>query len=319
MGFCGNEEVMRWASQLSISEQRLLEMTADYKNVKVAISKFLNEKQNTNFELKELKANDPAFYTSELNILDYVRTPRALEQFTQMLVDEAYNAAPELVKLRTAIAMKKNERSMYVQKFILPDAKVSYQYQTLMGREYGKDSAMLGPLPMLGSVPLSYNTLRAGTSYSRFGIFAQWKPIEGGTKIAEIQRINEEIKQLNTQEMAIKTTLEEHIRQVVNKALSCYFSIEKDYKAMFAAKENYEKVKADYLQNKVQIAQVLDAQKTYFDSKAAAANAQNDFFKQLVWVQRGICSVNWTKADPSAKDWIKKVKTELVALPDIQL
>ena len=174
-----------------------------------------------------------------------------------------------------------------------------------MGREYGKDSAMLGPLPMLGSVPLSYNTLRAGTSYSRFGIFAQWKPIEGGTKIAEIQRINEEIKQLNTQEMAVKTTLEEHIRQVVNKALSCYFSIEKDYKAMFAAKENYEKVKADYLQNKVQIAQVLDA--------------QNDFFKQLVWVQRGICSVNWTKADPSAKDWIKKVKTELVALPDIQL
>ena len=161
--------------------------------------------------------------------------------------------------------------------------------------------------------------MRSNASYSKFGIFAQWKPIEGGTKIAEIQRINEEIKQLNTQEMAVKTTLEEHIRQVVNKALSCYFSIEKDYKAMFAAKENYEKVKADYLQNKVQIAQVLDAQKTYFDSKAAAANAQNDFFKQLVWVQRGICSVNWTKADPSAKDWIKKVKTELVALPDIQL
>ena len=226
--------------------------------------------------------------------------------------------------MRTAIAMKKNERSMYVQKFILPDAKVSYQYQTLMGREYGKDSASLSVPPPLSTmlpngVPLNYNTLRAGTSYSRFGIFAQWKPIEGGTKIAEIQRINEEIKQLNTQEMAVKTTLEEHIRQVVNKALSCYFSIEKDYKAMFAAKENYEKVKADYLQNKVQIAQVLDAQKTYFDSKAAAANAQNDFFKQLVWVQRGICSVNWTKADPSAKDWIKKVKTELVALPDIQL
>lgn len=85
MGFCGNEEVMRWASQLSISEQKLLEMTADYKNVKVAISKFLNEKQNANFELKDLKANDPAFYTSELNILDYVRTPRALEQLLKCL------------------------------------------------------------------------------------------------------------------------------------------------------------------------------------------------------------------------------------------
>ena len=61
MGFCGNEEVMRWASQLSISEQKLLEMTADYKNVKVAISKFLNEKQNANFELKRPATTDGLF------------------------------------------------------------------------------------------------------------------------------------------------------------------------------------------------------------------------------------------------------------------
>ncbi|MGN1125386.1 MAG: TolC family protein [Candidatus Gastranaerophilaceae bacterium] len=331
MGYCGKEEVMRWASQLSISEQKLLDMTADYKNVKIAISKFLNEKQNQNFELAELKANDPAFYTSELNILDYVRTPSALEKFTQMLVDESFNVAPELIKLRTAMAMKKNERSMYIQKFILPDAKISYQYQNLIGRQYGSDIA--GPIPgktYLGSYPsgtlsgytltsLPLNAMHSESSYHRLGIFAKWTPIEGGQKIAEIQRINAELKQLETQETAIKTTLEEHIRQVVNKALSCYFSIEKDYKAMFAAKENYENVKVQYLHNKVGIAQMLDAEATYFNSKTAAANAQNEFFKQLVWVQRGLCSVNWTKAEPSAKDWIKKVKTDLVALPDVRL
>ncbi len=327
MGYCGKEEVMRWASQLSISEQKLLDMSADYKNVKIAISKFLNEKQNQNFELMDLKANDPAFYTSELNILDYVRTPSALEKFTQMLVDESFTVAPELVKLRTAMAMKKNERSMYVQKFILPDAKLSYQYQNLIGRQYGADTA--GPIPgkvvtgpgaggiALTNLPLY--AMHSESSYSRFGIFAKWTPIEGGQKIAEIQRINAELKQLETQEASVKTSLEEHIRQVVNKALACYFSIEKDYKAMFAAKENYERVKADYLHNKVGIAQVLDAKETYFNSKVAAANAQNEFFKQLVWVQRGLCSVNWTKADPSAKAWIDKVKANLVAMPDVTL
>lgn len=331
MGYCGKEEVMRWASQLSLSEQKLLDMTADYKNVKVAISKFLNEKQNQNFELMDLKANDPAFYTSELNILDYVRTPSALEKFTQMLVDESFNVAPELVKLRTAMAMKKNERSMYIQKFILPDAKISYQYQNLIGRQYGADTA--GPIPgktMMGAYPggtpigytltsLPLYAMHSESSYSRFGIFAKWTPIEGGQKIAEIQRINAELKQLETQEASVKTSLEEHVRQVVNKALACYFSIEKDYKAMFAAKENYERVKADYLHNKVGIAQVLDAKETYFNSKVAAANAQNEFFKQLVWVQRGLCSVNWTKADPSAKAWIDKVKANLVAMPDVTL
>ena len=317
IGYCGKEEVMRWASQLSIAEQKLLEMTADYKNVKIAISKFLNEKQNQNFDLAPLRANDPAFYTSELNILDYVRTPQALEAFTKLLVDESYNVSPELVKLRTAMGMKKNERSMYIQKFFLPDAKVSYQYQTLMGREYGKDMALLKAGPM--TLPLSYDALRASTSYSRIGVYAQWKPLEGGSKFAEIARINAELKQLETQEMGIKTHLEEKVRSVVNKALACYFSIEKDYRAMATAKENYEKVKSDYLFNKAPITQVLDAESTYFESKLKAANSQNEFFKQLVWVQRALCSTNWTKADPSAKAWIQKVKDTLVAMPDVTL
>ena len=108
-------------------------------------------------------------------------------------------------------------------------------------------------------------------------------------------------------------------RSVVNKALAAYFSIEKDYKATFAAKENYDRVKADYLANKVPITQVLDAQSTYFNSKLKAANSQNEFFKQLVWVQRALCSINWTKATPEAKAWIEKVKTDLVAMPDITL
>ncbi len=327
MGFCGKEEVMRWASQLNISEQRLLDMTADYKNVKIAISKFLNNMdtpKNFNFELKPLTAMDPAFYTSELNVIDYVRTPQALEAFTAMLVDEAYNVSPELEKLKWAIKMKKNERSMYVQKFILPDAKLSYQYQTLMGREWGKDAAnlnipagVIAPVPL--NLPLNYDPLRASSSYSRFGIYAQWKPFEGGSKFAEIARINEEIKELNAHEMSVKLTLQQKVRSVINKAIAAYFSIEKDYKATFAAKENYEKVKADYLANKAPITQLIDAQSTYFNSKLRAANSQNEFFKQLVWVQRAICSVNWTKADPSAKAWIEKVKTDLVAEKDFTL
>lgn len=325
MGYCGNEEVMRWASQLNISEQKLLDMVADYKNVKIIISKFLNElnqPQGFEFELAPLTAHDPAFYTSELNVLDYVGTPQGLEAFTRMLVEESYNVAPELEKLRLAVKMKKNERSMYVQKFILPDAKLSYQYQTLMGREWGKETAHLGDIPLMGgSLPLdlSYDALRSSSSYSKFGIYAQWKPFEGGSKFAEIGRINAELKQLYAQETNIKLTLQEHVRTVVNKALAAYFSIEKEYKATYTAKENYLKVKADYLANKAPITQLLDAQRTYFDSKLKAANSQNEFFKQLVWVQRALCAVNWTKADKRAKDWIQKVKSELAITPDVML
>ena len=161
--------------------------------------------------------------------------------------------------------------------------------------------------------------MHSSPSYSKLGIYAQWKLFEGGSKFAEIGRINEELKELNAHELSVKLTLQEKVRSVVNKALAAYFSIEKDYKATFAAKENYERVKADYLANKVPITQLLDAQSTYFNSKLKAANSQNEFFKQLVWVQRALCSINWTKATPEAKAWIEKVKTDLVAMPDITL
>ena len=225
------------------------------------INKVLAEPQNQDFTLAPLKADDPAFYTKDLYILDYVRTPEALEQFTQLLIQEAYDVSPELAKLRAAIRMKNAERGMYIQKFVLPDAKLTLQYQSLFGRHYANDVKIPLYTPMTG---LIYNTLPHSEKTNGYiGIFAQWKPIEGGTKFAEIARVSNEKKALMAMNDGAKLTIEEHIRTIINEALSCYFSIEKEYKAMFAAKENYMTVKANYLKGKAPVAQLVDAQDTY--------------------------------------------------------
>ncbi len=316
IGYCGREETMRWASQLRINEQNLIEMNAAYKNIKIMISKILSEPQNRDFALAPLKADDPAFYTRDLYILDYVRTPQALENFTQMLVAEAYEVSPELAKLKAAMRMKNIERGMYIQKFFLPDAKLQLQYQSLFGREY--TSAMTMPVRDLRTGGL-FTMPNANPTHGYLGIFAQWKPIEGGTKFAEIARVSNEKKQLMAMNEGVKLTLEEHVRTIVNEALACYFSIEKDYKAMYAAKENYLSVKAAYLKGKAPIAQLIDAQDIYLSAKQRAINAQYEFFKKLVWVQRCICAVNWAEATPRAKEWIEKVKRDLLRMDDIQL
>ena len=281
------------------------------------INKVLAEPQNQDFTLAPLKADDPAFYTKDLYILDYVRTPEALEKFTQLLIQEAYDVSPELAKLKAAMRMKNVERGMYIQKFFLPDAKLTLQYQSLFGRHYAGDVKIPLYTPMTG---LMYNTLpHAEKTNGYIGIFAQWKPIEGGTKFAEIARVSNEKKALMAMNEGAKLTIEEHIRTVINDALSCYFSIEKEYKAMFAAKENYMTVKANYLKGKAPVAQMVDAQDTYLEAKLKASNAQYEFFKQLVWVQRSICAVNWSQASPRARNWIEKVKTDIERLDDIVL
>ena len=48
-------------------------------------------------------------------------------------------------------------------------------------------------------------------------------------------------------------------------------------------------------------------------------NSQYEFFKELIWVQRGLLSVNWTKASDEAKKWIKSIPAILPAEEDFTL
>jgi outer membrane protein TolC len=320
MGKCGKEEAMRWATQLFTDDQEFLDMKADLKNIRININKLLDKPQSERYSLAPLRANDPSFFTSEINIIDYVSTPKNLESFTEMLVNEAYKTSPELAKLRAAKKMKEYERSMYLQKFILPDAKLSLAYTSLMNREFTGDTVIpaadLRRLPYGQTVPIVLQKPDA-TNLS-LGIFAQWKPIEGGTKFAEISRINNEIKELDKYDAEVHAALEQQIRGIINKAIAGYFSIEKDYKAMYAAEENYKRVQALYLKGDAPIEQMMDAQNIYKKAKLNAMNAQNEFFKQLIWVQRAICAVDWAKASPESKDFIKKVKNDLQQHKDIE-
>ena len=72
------------------------------------------------------------------------------------------------------------------------------------------------------------------------------------------------------------------------------------------------------MRNEAQIAQLLDAQQIYLETKVKAMNSQYAFFRELLWVQRGICAIDWAKASPEAKDFIKKVKTTLPKHHDIE-
>jgi len=315
MGKCGQEESLRWAAQLNINEKNLLDMKAAVKNVKIGINKILFKDQTEVYNLKPLKATDPAFYTSELNILNYVADPEGLEGFIKLVIEEAYRVAPELAKLKMAQKMKSYEAAMYYQKFILPDAKLVLEYQSLINRQYTSPTT----LPVIDQRTGGFFTMPgADATHGYFGIFAQWKPIEGGTKIAEIARIKAEQRELKLYETEVKTLLEQKVRDIFNKALAAYFSIEKNYKASYAAGENYNMVKVRYLHGEADVVQLLDAQKVYLDAKTAALNSQYAFFKQLIWLQRSICAVDWTNASPDAKKFIQKVKDTLRPVHDIE-
>ena len=357
-GKCGYEEVFRWAGQVSEEEKKLLAMQADYKNLKVTINKLLNQDQKSDFGFVPLTANDPAFFTSDLHIIDHVRNPKKLGKFTDMLVEEAIYLSPETTKLKAAIAMKKAEMANYIQKFVLPNAKMSLEYGTMFDRALPYEDAAHNQLKSgtatatsgatqaqtfadtyaatgnataaatagVGAGAQQFGNAWNSTPYLnldktslRFFIGAQWKPIEGGHKIAEVARCKAELNELNAYLEEVNTEIEMQVRTVVNRAISKYFMIEKSYKAMFAQSENYQMVKAKYLKGQAPIDQIADAQDLYFSAKLDALNSQYEFFKELIWVQRGLLSVNWTKAIDEAKKWIKNIPSVLPAEEDFTL
>ncbi len=354
-GKCGYEEVFRWAGVVSEEEKKLLEMQAEFKNAKIQIAKLLNKDQKEDFTFKPLTASDPAFFTSDLHIIDHVRNPERLGKFTDMLVQTAQYISPETVKLKAAIAMKKVEIGNYAQKFFLPNAKLSiersYQFDRSlpyedMGHQQLKavnaaaqggaaqaqaTAAMMGgapitPAQVLGAQALGFqngwNTspwLSLDKQSTRLLIAAEWKPIEGGHKIAEIARCKSELDELKAYLEEVNTEIEMKVRSVVNNAIAKYFMIEKSYKAMFAQDENYQTVKAKYLLGEAPINQIADAQQLYFSAKIDSMNSQYEFFKELIWVQRAMLSVNWAKAPDKAKKWIEKVPEMLPAEDDFTL
>ncbi len=317
-GKCGTEEVLRWAGEVSEAEKMLLNMKADYNNVKIHINKILFKDQKEVFNLNPLTAKDPAFFTSDIHIIDHVRTPEKLAKFTDMLVQEVIYLSPETVKLKAAIAMKKAEISNYAQKFVMPNAKLTLEYGSQFDRNLphawagaANQTALMRMNGYYGS-PYDVNS-------GRVMVAAQWKPIEGGTKIAEIARCKSELNELNMYLDQVNTELEMNVRSVVNRAIAKYFMIEKSYKAMFAEAENYQMVKARYLRGESPINQLVDAQHLYTKAKVEALNSQNEFFKELLWVQRGLVCMNWTKASEEAKNFIKKIPEVLPAEADFSL
>ena len=319
-GNCGAEEVLRWAGEVSEAEKRLLNMKADYRNVKIHINKILYKDQKEAFELAPLTANDPAFFTSDIHIIDHVRTPEKLAKFTDMLVEQVIYMSPETTKLRAAIAMKKAEISNYAQKFVMPNAKLSLEYGSQFDRHLPYETVGHYQMATPAAMALGGNTWLALDRHStRVMVAAQWKPIEGGTKIAEIARCKAELNELNAYLAQVNTELEMNVRSVVNRAIAKYFMIEKSYKAMFAEAENYQMVKARYLRGESPINQVVDAQHLYTKAKVEALNSQNEFFKELLWVQRGLVSMNWTTANEEAKKWINSIPDILPAESDFSL
>ena len=341
-GKCGYEEVLRWAGEVSEAEKKLLSMKAEYKNIKVHINKLLYKDQKSDFAFAPLTASDPAFFTTDLHIIDHVRNPEKLEKFTDMLVKEVIYLSPETTKLKAAIAMKRAEMGNYAQKFILPNAKLSLEYGSqfdrrlpyeseghnqmkYVGAGYGYATAAsnspygsaAGPAGYLMGLDNPYLNLNKNST--RVYIAAEWKPIEGGHKIAEIARCKAELNELNAYLEEVNTEIEMQVRSVVNRAIAKYFIIEKSYKAMFAQAENYQTVKAKYLMGQIPINQIADAQQLYFAAKVDALNSQYEFFKELIWVQRGLLAVNWVKASPEAKKWIKGIPEILPAEEDFTL
>ena len=351
-GKSGYEEVFRWAGEVSEAEKKLLSLKAEYKNSKVHINKLLNKDQKEDFSFKPLTASDPAFFTTDLHIIDHVRNPQKLGKFTDMLVNEVIFLSPETAKLKAAIAMKKAEMGNYAQKFILPNAKMSLEYGTQFSRSLPYEDEGHNQMKYVSAAAMSAAeqakavgiiqkggtanpTIAAAQGFQngwdsspwlgldkhsvRFLIAAQWKPIEGGHKFAEIARCKAELNELNAYLEEVNTEIEMQVRTVVNRAISKYFIVEKSYKSMFAQAENYQTVKAKYLLGEVPINQIADAQNLYFTAKLDALNSQYEFFKELIWVQRGLLSVNWTKASDNAKKWIKSIPDILPAEEDFTL
>ena len=106
----------------------------------------------------------------------------------------------------------------------MPNAMMTMEYGSQFDRNLPYNAVNAATLQSLYGVKDNQFDRNSG----RFMIAAQWKPIEGGQKFAEIARCKSELNQLNTYLEEVNTAIEMNIREVINRAISKYFMIEKN-------------------------------------------------------------------------------------------
>jgi outer membrane protein TolC len=290
IGAAGREELFRWQDQVATNQRDVVEAEALSNQAALAVNRVLNRPLDEQFLTTEATLSDPELVASFETLTPFLDTPAGLRLFSNFMVDEAYQASPELRQLEASLRAQQREVDAAKRSFFIPDVFLQGGWQW-----FDRGGEGIPGLPDIN------NTWA-------FSIGATIPLFEGAGRWARVSRTENQLDELKLRREATRQRVEERVRSLLQAANSSFIGITLVNASAEAASRNLELVTDSYAQGVVGILALLDAQNRALAARLAAANAGYGYLIDLMRVQRAVGNFDYYRSPQERQEFLSRLQ-----------
>jgi outer membrane protein TolC len=290
IGAAGREELFRWQDQIATNQREVVQAEAFRNQAVLAVNRILNRPLDELFLTTEATLDDPELVASFEGLTPYLDSPAGLSLFSSFMVEEAFEASPELRQLDASIRAQQREVTSAKRSFFLPDVFLQGGWQW-----FDRSSEGVPNLPDIN------NTWA-------FSIGATLPLFEGAGRWARVSRVENQLEELNLRREATRQRVEQRVRSLLQAANSSFIGIALANASAEAARRNLELVTDSYAQGVVGILALLDAQNRALAARLAAADAGYAYLIDLMGVQRAVGNFDYYRSSQERQAFLSRLE-----------
>jgi len=292
VGIANRSEEFRWESEIARNRANVLFAQATTRQAENRLNRLLSRPLEEKFVTIETDLRDPLLLVSDPRLFPYVDNPRNFRSYSDFMVAEGLEIAPELLAFDAAIA---------AQERILTNAKRAFWLPSFAAQ--GSASELLAES---GEGKRSDSSLD-DTDWS-VGVFATFPLAEGGGKFATIKRAREELSRIQLEKGAVSERIEQRIRSALHQASASYPNIRLSRSAAEAARRNLDLVADQYARGLVSIVDLLDAQNSSLRADQDAENAVYNFLIDWMDVERAAGRFDFLMTPEQREEYFQRLE-----------
>jgi outer membrane protein TolC len=292
IGIANRSEEFRWETEIARSRANVLFAQATTRQTEIALNRLLNRPLGEKFVTTETDLGDPLLIVSNPRLFPYVDNPRNFRTYSDFMVAEGLDIAPELLGFDAAISAQKRILLTAKRAFWLPSFAAQGSVSELLA-ESGEGQRSDSPLD--------------DTDW-RVGVFATFPLAEGGAKFATIKRAREELSRIQLEKQATSERIDQRIRSALHQASASYPNIRLSRSAAQAARRNLDLVTDQYSRGLVSIVDLLDAQNSSLRADQDAENAVYNFLIDWMDVQRAAGRFDFLMTPEQREEYFQRLE-----------
>ncbi len=291
-GAAGPDEVYRWQAKYANDRREVLYRESDTMDAMEALNRILHRPLQELFVPEEASLKDPLFIVGDKFFYKLMENPWYMQKFKEFAARRAIELRPELKGYDAAIKAKERLKTAARRQIWLPDFTVEWKVDQYFAEDgEGRRDSHLSPLD--------------DTDWN-IGVYARIPLFEGGKRVAEASRLQEEVSRLRINRDAKAEAIVQNVLAALNRTRASYPSITLSRQASEAAKRNLDLVTNSYIEGIKTIIDLLDAQSQALSAELDAANAVYNFLIDFMGVERAIGEFVIFMPEPKRQEWLKK-------------